>query len=237
MAILIKTSAEIDKMRRSGEALREVHEAVPVSYTHLDVYKRQLWDSATPGMPWSAPSQAPATVPLPRMKLRLAFSPTLIPLRTASGRAGRRWSMAMLTLSLGVPSTIHVGHPRPRSTRVECTGLWRDLAAPIQLCSAFGAATQTSWPAARSARTSSWRKTDSMPSSFVTRSLTPQDWTGADSASGAFFLASSSCMAALRERRTLPVRSSMPMHLTVIISPILTTSSVRRTRKSASSEI
>jgi methionyl aminopeptidase len=28
MAILIKTSAEIDKMRRSGEALREVHEAV-----------------------------------------------------------------------------------------------------------------------------------------------------------------------------------------------------------------
>jgi methionyl aminopeptidase len=28
MAILIKTSAEIDKMRRSGEALRQVHEAV-----------------------------------------------------------------------------------------------------------------------------------------------------------------------------------------------------------------
>ena len=28
MAILIKTPAEIDKMRRSGEALRQVHEAV-----------------------------------------------------------------------------------------------------------------------------------------------------------------------------------------------------------------
>src|ERR1700749_3037791 len=28
MAILIKTSAEIEKMRRSGEALRQVHEAV-----------------------------------------------------------------------------------------------------------------------------------------------------------------------------------------------------------------
>ena len=28
MAILIKTAAEIEKMRRSGQALRQVHEAV-----------------------------------------------------------------------------------------------------------------------------------------------------------------------------------------------------------------
>ena len=61
---------------------------------------------------------------------------------------------------------------------------------------------------------------------------------GAASAAGAAGgAASRSFMAARRERRTLPVRSSMPMHLTQIMSPILTTSSVRRTRKSASSEM
>src|SRR6516162_5907533 len=42
--------------------------------------------------------------------------------------------------------------------------------------------------------------------------------------------------AALRESFTRPL-SSMPMHLTQIMSPTLTTSSVRFTRKSASSEM
>src|SRR4029077_12215008 len=42
--------------------------------------------------------------------------------------------------------------------------------------------------------------------------------------------------AALRESFTRPL-SSIPMHLTQIMSPILTTSSVRFTRKSASSEM
>ena len=44
-------------------------------------------------------------------------------------------------------------------------------------------------------------------------------------------------IAALRDRRTFPERSSMPTHLIQIMSPIFTTSSVRRTRKSASSEM
>ena len=86
----------------------------------------------------------------------------------------------MLTLSLGVPSTTQVGQPRPQSAAVECTGRWRDFEAPVQLCSTFGAATQTWWPAAISSRTSSWRKTDSIPSSLVTSSLTRQDWAGSE---------------------------------------------------------
>ena len=45
----------------------------------------------------------------------------------------------MLTQSLGVPSTIQVGQPKPLSARSERTGRVRDLAAPIQLCSCRGA--------------------------------------------------------------------------------------------------
>ena len=67
-----------------------------------------------------------------------------MPLTTASGRVFTRWASAMLTQSDGVPSTIHVGQPRPRSTLVERTGRVRDLAALIQLCSVLGAATASS---------------------------------------------------------------------------------------------
>ena len=44
-----------------------------------------------------------------------------------------------------------------------------DFAAPIQLCSRFGATTYSSWPWSRSAKTSSCRNTLSMPSSLVSR--------------------------------------------------------------------
>ena len=49
----------------------------------------RFWESAIAGRPWRAPSQAPATVPLPRMKARLALSPMFIPLTTASGGDGQ----------------------------------------------------------------------------------------------------------------------------------------------------
>ena len=106
------------------------------------------------------------------MKPREAFMPTLMPLTTPStGVPGMRWAMAMLTQSLGVPSTIHVGQPKPRLTAAERTGLARVLEAPVQLCSVTGATTFTSWPVFTRAATSSWRKTLSMPSSLVTRSF------------------------------------------------------------------
>ena len=120
----------------------------------------------------------------------------------------------MLTQSLGVPSTTHVGQPRPASAAAECTGRWRDLDALVQLCSTFGAddedlvargderADQLVEEDGRRCRRRSLRGASSLRTA-----------TGA--ASGAFFWASSSFMAALRERRTLPERSSMPTHLTV----------------------
>src|SRR5664280_2790886 len=105
------------------------------------------------------------------MKPSEALSPTFIPLTTASGCALTRWASAMLTQSAGVPSTVHVGQPNPQSILVERTGRVRDLAALIQLCSVFGATTASSYPASRRPKTSSWRKRQSMPSSFVTRSF------------------------------------------------------------------
>ncbi len=85
-------------------------------------------------------------VPLAMMKPREALKPTLMPERTASMwvPGGRRWETAMLTASLGVPSTTQVGQPKPRSHLAACTGRPRDLAAPIQLCSVLGATTE-SW--------------------------------------------------------------------------------------------
>ncbi len=67
------------------------------------------------GRPCNAPSHAPPMVPLAMMKPRLALSPMLMPLTTPSGfsSGGSRWSRAMLTQSLGVPSTTHVAQPRP----------------------------------------------------------------------------------------------------------------------------
>ena len=92
-----------------------------------------------------------------------------MPETTASGGVFTRWARAMLTQSDGVPSTIHVGQPNPRSALAERTGRERDLAALIQLCSVFGATTDSSWPAARRPEINSCRKTQSMPSSLVTR--------------------------------------------------------------------
>ena len=59
---------------------------------------------------------------------------------------------AMLIQSLGVPSTIQVGKPKPESAAVACTGRLRDFAAPIQLCSCFGATTASRCPASANAR-------------------------------------------------------------------------------------
>jgi hypothetical protein len=92
--------------------------------------------------------------------------------KTASGGRAAGGRCAMLTQSLGVPSTDQVGQPSSCRPSTERTARCRDLDAPVQLCSTLGATTKTSWSAAMSARTSSCRKTQPMPSSFVTRSLT-----------------------------------------------------------------
>src|ERR1700710_979818 len=96
------------------------------------------------GVPRSAPSQAPATVPLARMKPSAQLKPTLIPLTTPSTFSGSRWAIAILTQSDGVPSTIQVGQPNPRSTAADFTGRPRVFDAPVQLCSLVGATTYSS---------------------------------------------------------------------------------------------
>src|SRR6478609_8040667 len=105
------------------------------------------------------------------MKARVQLKPTLMPETTPSTLVGRRWAMAMLTQSDGVPSTIQVGQPKPRSTAADLTRRLRVLEAPVQLCSLAGATMYSSWPAALRAKISSCRKTELIPSSFVTRSF------------------------------------------------------------------
>ena len=109
--------------------------------------------------------------------------PTLMPLITPSigseksdaapaeftSGSTKRCPSAILMQSLGVPSTIQVRQPNPRSAVEACTGRLRDFAAPIQLCSCFGATTASLCPAARKAWMSSRRKTLLIPSSLVTR--------------------------------------------------------------------
>ena len=158
----------------------------PFSFNRSYNCAERSCENATAGKPCSAPSQAPALVPLAITKPSDAFIPTLIPLITPSigseaaseelffsvGASNRRCPSAMLTQSLGVPSTTHVRQPNPWSAVDACTGRLRDLAAPIQLCSCFGATTSRRCPALKRAWMSSRRKTLFIPSSFVTRKRT-----------------------------------------------------------------
>ena len=50
-----------DEVDRTVSHMQDEAANFPVSYTHLDVYKRQIWRNAIPPGYWSRPATAPST--------------------------------------------------------------------------------------------------------------------------------------------------------------------------------
>ena len=189
--------------------------------------ERRHCDRATPGIPCRDPSRPRRPSPLPRMASQAGIQAEVDPAQHRLRRRGQKVVDpdvdAVARRAVGGPRrTAKAAVDRGRICAVARLGRTDQallgLGRPIGLVAAAAARGQL-------------EKTDAMPSSTV-RNQKPHP-SGVAGYSGDFeVVLLASAPARWRRggsRRTFPVRSSMPMHLTVIISPILTTSSVRRT--------